>query len=77
MKKLLALAFVTTLGMGVLSGCSKLEEKKSAAPTPAAPTAAPSAAPAPTAAPAPAADAGKIGVAECDDYMEKVKKCID
>ncbi|MXO99769.1 hypothetical protein GRI97_12295 [Altererythrobacter xixiisoli] len=68
MKKHITLALA---GMLVLAGCSEKSEETTATDTTAAAPAADAAADAPA-----AALAGTTGVAECDDYLAKVKACI-
>lgn len=56
-----------------LSACNKAEESTAAAAaTPAAPTAAAE----PSEAPAVAASGDSIGIAACDDYLDKYEACI-
>ncbi len=66
MKKHITLAFA---GLLVLAGCSEKSEEATGTDTTAA-------APAADAAAAPVAAAGTTGIAECDEYLSKVKACI-
>ena len=71
-----------TLGFAIaLAACQQSSPPASTATPAAAPAAAPAtpaAAPAPAATPAaPAATASSIGIAECDDYLNKYQACVE
>jgi curli biogenesis system outer membrane secretion channel CsgG len=68
---------VLALGLSlVLAACQQQSAPTAANPPASAPAAASAAAPAPTRDAAPAATAGSIGIAECDDYLNKYQACV-
>lgn len=81
-KRIVSVGLLAALGLG-LAACGKDEQP---APTPAAPPAATAPAAATPAAPPPpppvaptgsTASAGEVGIAECDDYLNKYEACLN
>jgi hypothetical protein len=64
---------VLSLSCVLLAACNKGGDTSTATTAPAATPAAPAAAPA---APAPVATADRVGIAACDDYLDKYQACV-
>lgn len=73
--RIVSVSLIAALGLG-LAACGK-DEQAAPASTPAPASAPAASAPATTPPPvAPAAPAGDVGIAECDDYLRKYEACL-